>query len=165
MEQIKRNKIPTFHVYAAGKAQELIKLFNLYTKLKVVLHPLPSKISKVYSEAGIKLEYEDFEKNFDNSPCVHITTLSMNLFPRDKTVKALATGWALRFSNKDINAFPLSSHADFKQLIQFVKKTKAKTVYTFVGFKETFASILEKKLNIKARPLPIFTQKFLYDFY
>ncbi|MEM3507133.1 MAG: MBL fold metallo-hydrolase [Candidatus Bathyarchaeia archaeon] len=162
MEQIKKNKIPTFHVYAAGKAQEIIKLFNLYTKLKVVLHPLPSKISKVYLESGINLEYEDFSKIFNDFPCIHVTTLSMNLFP--KAVKALATGWALKFSGKDY-AFPLSSHADFKQLIQFVKKTKAKTVYTFVGFKEAFASILRKKLNIKAKPLPTFTQKSLYEFY
>jgi len=168
MKQIKNNKVPTFHVYAAGKAQEIVKLFNLYTRLKVVLHPLTSKICKIYSEAGIKLDYESFEKtSFKDFPCIHITTLFKNLFPKDKSAKALATGWALKFPIKDmnsINAFPLSSHADFKQLIQFVKKTKAKKVYTFVGFKETFASILGKKLNIKARPLPILTQKLLHEF-
>ncbi|MEM2897390.1 MAG: MBL fold metallo-hydrolase, partial [Candidatus Bathyarchaeia archaeon] len=164
MEQIKRNRVPTFHVYAAGKAQEIIKLFDLYTKLKVVLHPLTSKVCKVYSESGIKLNCEDFKSSFFDFPCVHVTTLSTSLFSRAKTVNALATGWALKFPvDKSINAFPLSSHADFEQLLQFVKRTKAKTVYTFVGFKETFASILERRLNVVAKPLPIITQKPLYD--
>src|SRR5207244_13090327 len=49
--------------------------------------------------------------------------------------RAYATGWALSLGGR-VRAFPLSSHADFDQLISFVKACDPDKVYIFTGFAE-----------------------------
>ena len=167
--QAKDRRVPTFHVYAAGKAQEIVKLFNVYTKLRVVTHPVISKVNETYSNEGIPLQYTsafngDTSKIMEDDACVCVTTPSRQSFSADRSVRAVATGWAVRMSPECFSAFPLSSHADFNQLVQFVKATRAKTVYTFTGYTNMFATYLQKKLGVNARPIPAFVQRRLFEF-
>jgi len=160
----KEGRVPTFHVYAAGKAQEIVKLFNLYTKLPVVVSPLVSAANEAYDHEGVKLRYEtiDAERKrdlFKSGPYVYVTTPSDRLVP-EKCERAVATGWALGTANR-FPSFPLSSHADFKQLIEFVKSTRAKTVYIFTGYSDFFASYLQNRFGIDARPIQSVAQKRL----
>jgi putative mRNA 3-end processing factor len=162
--QAKKQHIPTFHVYAAGKAQEIVKLFNLYTKLPVVVSPPVAAANEAYNSEGIKLRYETVDNGceddlFKSGPCVYVTTLSDRRIP-EKCERAVATGWALGTANR-FPAFPLSSHADFKQLIEFVKSTRAKTVYIFTGYSDFFASYLQNRYGIDARPIRSIAQKTL----
>jgi putative mRNA 3-end processing factor len=159
--------VPTFHVYAAGKAQEIVRLFNSYTNLPVVVSPSVSAANEVYAAEGVKLIYEKStsvgEVLFDRAPYVYVTTPSDHQVP-EKSERATATGWALRNVGNRFPSFPLSSHADFKQLVEFVEATKAKTVYIFTGYSELFASYLRKRFGIDARPIPSVTQKRLFEF-
>jgi putative mRNA 3-end processing factor len=160
--------VPTFHVYAAGKAQEIVRLFNTYTRLPVVVSPLVSAANEAYNCEGVRLSYEtselsNKEGHSRQTPYVYVTTPSDSILP-EKSEKAVATGWALEYARNRFPSFPLSSHADFMQLVEFVKATKAKTVYVFTGFAGVFASYLQKKLEINARPLPSVTQKKLIEF-
>jgi putative mRNA 3-end processing factor len=165
--QIKNGRVPTFHVYALGKAQEIIRLFNIYTTLHVITHPAISTINETYSSSGIKLKCknvfdDDSSEILEKEPCVCVTTPNAGSPAQGRAVKAVATGWAVRAGYENFSSFPLSSHADFSQLIQFVRETKARTVYTFTGYTETFAAYLRKKLKVDARPIPQIPQKQLF---
>ena len=82
-------------------------------------------------------------------------TPSYNEIPDFKNYSlAAATGWAARYILKNVDvAFPLSSHADFNQLVDYIKASKPKQVFTIYGFKVFFANYISKKLGIKARAL------------
>ena len=168
-EILKEGRIPVFHVYGSGKAQELIKIFNVYTNLKVLTHPRISQVNKVYTEGGINLDHLEISNDksdeiIDGRSCVYVTLPSRNSFDFEKQAKAVATGWATNNGFNNRAAFPLSGHADFKQLIHFVEKTGAKTVYVYTGFKDIFARCLKKKLGIKAKPIPALPSKKLEEF-
>ncbi len=172
LEKLNQGKIPIFHVYAASKAQELIKIFNEFTNLEVIAHPKISRVNEIYSENGIKLEYLNSypemhvcaAKIIKKRSCVYVT------FPSDRElnfrngVEAVATGWAIKEAFKSVRAFPLSGHADFKQLVSFVENSRAKRVYVYTGFRNNFASYLSNKLGIKAGPLPSLPYRDLGDF-
>jgi putative mRNA 3-end processing factor len=166
-DQAKEGRVPTFHVYAAGKAQEIVRLFNIYTELPVVVSPSISAANEAYSRNGVTLRYKtlDTESNldFDDEPFVYLTTPSDRLVP-DRSERATATGWALRNGSGRFPSFPLSSHADFKQLVEFVLSTKAEKVYIFTGYADPFASYLQKRFGIDARPVPQVVQKSLFEF-
>jgi len=163
VSQIKKGLVPIFHVYAAGKAQELVRLFNIYTNLDVATDPRIARVNEVYSESGLRLDYREMDGEAEEEACVIVTTQPSGLLSARKHVKAMATGWALKMNMKRVAAFPLSSHADFSQLLQFVKDCKAKVVYGFTGQAEVFADQLKRKLGIPSRPLPALGQKSLQD--
>jgi putative mRNA 3-end processing factor len=49
-------------------------------------------------------------------------------------------------------AFPLSDHADYDELLEYVRMTGAKTVWTHHGFVDEFARDL-RRLGYQAEPL------------
>src|SRR6185369_3195611 len=63
-----------------------------------------------------------------------------------KTRCAVLTGWALdpgcKYRYRCDAAFPISDHADFTDLIEFVKQVQPKQVYTLHGFAADFAATL-----------------------
>lgn len=158
---IKENYLPIFLVYPVGKAQELTKLFNLFTTIPVVTHPIISKVNEIVNKFGDTLTYYDLLNDgadlIKSKNCVA-------LFPSTQPPKtlrliyssakiAVATGWALLYRNKNVDAaFALSGHADFPQLIQFIKACHPKTVYTIHGYASDFAVKLNK-MGIDAKPL------------
>ena len=163
LNQIANGLLPVFRVYAAGKAQELTKLFNMYTNLDVVTDQRISKVNEVYSANGLLMEYRELSTTPDRSSCVYLTANS-NTFSSEECARAVTTGWALKMNTRSIAAFPLSSHADFEQLLLFVKGCKAKTVYSFTGYTDIFTDYIERKLGIVSRPLPALAQKTLCSF-
>ncbi|RLG70858.1 MAG: exonuclease, partial [Candidatus Iainarchaeum archaeon] len=59
---------------------------------------------------------------------------------------AYFSGFALKNNFRLFDkAFPLSDHADFKQLLRYVEQSNAKRIYTYHGFAKEFASYLNKK--------------------
>jgi Cft2 family RNA processing exonuclease len=163
LNEIKKGLTPVFRSYTAGKAQELVKIFNVYTNLNVLTNDRISKVNKIYSESNIDLEYDEISSQIDRKSSVYITSRSKEIYS-EKFVRAIVTGWAIRMNSRKTAAFPLSSHADFNQLFKFVKDSKAKTVYNFTGFTDIFANHLRKRLGIKSRTLPPLAQKTLPHF-
>ena len=168
MTEIGNEKVPTFQVYSSGKPQELVRLFNVYTKLPVVCSPTIAHSNNVYNENGVKLNFLDSSTSegrsaLKNGGCVYITTARTDHVPRNAS-RAVATGWAIREAFRSCASFPLSSHADFGQLIEFVKQVDPKKVYIFTGYTDVLSTQIERKLNIKAGPLPVIAQTKLLDF-
>lgn len=165
--QAKRGRSPVFQVYAAGKAQEIVRIFNVYTTLPVVTNPSVSDVNDAHAKFGVKLNYENVparESRISSATHAFVTTYRDNSFSFEKSAQALATGWALKMPSRGLASFPLSSHADFRQLTQYVKATRAKRVHIYTGYVDIFSSYLRKKLGIEAKPLPALAQTELSDF-
>jgi putative mRNA 3-end processing factor len=166
--EIKNGKIPTFQVYSSGKPQEVVRLFNVYTKIPVVCSTAIAHANSVYSENGVNLEYLDSStsegrKTLRSGDCVYVTTAGSNHLPRNAS-RAVATGWALQQAFRKFTSFPLSSHADYTQLLHYVGAVRPKRVYVFTGYSDVLSSEIERKLSIRASPLPIISQTKLLDF-
>jgi len=165
--QAKNGKSLTFRVYAAGKAQEIIRLFNTYTTLPIVANPSISRVNQAHAAFGMKLNYVDIsDRESDTIDRIHVlvTTIRDESTPCDNSVRAIATGWALKMRSRNPPSFPLSSHADFKQLANYVRATKAKRIYLYTGYVDIFGEYLQKRLGIKAKPLPALVQTELQEF-
>jgi len=158
IKKVNEGKIPVFKAYAIGKSQEIIKLFNIYTNLTVACDFKVAKVNEAYLSSNIKLVYEKcFEvfKSKKETPLIYVS--SNPIVDEKKFAKAIATGWALNLTG---DAFPLSNHADFNQLISYVRETKARKVYVFTGQNE-IKSYLQRKLKVESCFLPEFNQKTL----
>jgi hypothetical protein len=95
--------------------------------------------------------------------CIYVTSSSADHLPRNPS-RAVATGWAVRQAFRKYTSFPLSSHADFDQLMRFVVTANPKVVYIFTGYTDVLAAQIERRLGIKAGPLPVLSQTKLLDF-
>jgi putative mRNA 3-end processing factor len=168
MTEIEEGKTPTFQVYSSGKPQELVMLFNVYTKIPVVCSATITRANQVHDENGLKLDYVDSsspegKRMMKKGGCVYITSGKGDHAPKNAS-PAVTTGWALRQAFRRFTSFPLSSHADYEQLIQFVKEVNPKKVYIFTGYTDILASQIERRLGIRAAPLPVISQTKLQDF-
>jgi len=169
LETIKQGRIPCLHVYAAGKAQEVVRLFNVYTHLPVIVNPRLDGVNETYHKSGVHLnwfssESRDGKTILDKDPCVYLTTPSDRTHIGRRFSRAYATGWALSLNGR-VTAFPLSSHADFDQLISFVKACDPDQVYIFTGFAEDLRRALWFKLGLDARAVPSYLQRTLAEDY
>ncbi len=145
--------------YALGKAQELIACLNDYAGITPIVTKEVGEVSSVYRKHGVKLDFipadswegeRELKRNFVAVTPMHLVsrTLALKLCALygKKVSIAAASGWALfqRFRNLDA-AFPLSDHADFNELSEFVAHCNPKKVYCLHGFAGEFARELRKK--------------------
>lgn len=168
VEEIGKGKVPTFQVYSSGKPQEVVRLFNVYTKIPVVCAPSITRANSVHNERGIKLDYVDAstpegKRLLKAGGCIYVTSSGADHLPRNPS-RAVATGWAVKAAFRKYASFPLSSHADFDQLMRFVAAVNPKVVYIFTGYTDVLAAQIERKFGIKAGPLPVVSQTKLLDF-
>jgi len=169
VDTIKQARIPCLHVYAAGKAQEVVRLFNVYTHLPVVANPRLDGVNETYHKSGVHLDWfssdsRDGKMILEKDPCVYLTTPSDRTQIGRRFSRAYATGWALSLGSR-VTAFPLSSHADFDQLISFVKACDPDKVYIFTGFAEDLRRALGSRLGLDARAVPSYLQRTLAEDY
>jgi putative mRNA 3-end processing factor len=158
ISKIKNGEIPTFEVYSVGKAQEIVALINHFTELPVVVSPTISRVNEVHLESGVELHYVGVDSHegkdmLDGGTCCYVVpTRSRQDLPKN-AARATATGWSIRFRPRNHMGFPLSSHADFNQLISYVKEAKPEIVYTCFGRSEILSHYVERKTGIKSLPL------------
>lgn len=169
IDEIQNGKIPTFMVYSVGKAQEVVKIFNEFTNIPIVTSHSISRVNEAYEKNGVKLEYIDANSEAGREAlkqsCVWVITRGERSLTNNRCSFAIASGWALKFRMNSVDiAFPLSGHADFSQLVEYVTLTKPKEVFTTHGFKKEFANYLSRKLDIRAREIPPLKQSSLRAF-
>ena len=148
--KVRERKVPVFYVYPIGKSQEIIKVLNEFTEVEVVVHPAVEKVNRVYRRQAINLKTQQTKPK--NGFVAVYPTYAYNRPKFKNETPIFATGWAIKFKNKE-RGFPLSNHADFYQLLNFVKRTKPKNVYTVFGYNQNLAYSIRRKLGINAKPL------------
>ena len=158
MEAIPKGMIPTFRTDSIGNAQEIISAFNKLTNLPVVTAKSATKVSDVYKQYGYKLDYVDAkspegEELLESGRCLIVGPKGAKL-KYDNLDTALASGWAVMLGHRR-RAFPLSDHADFNELLSFIRKCHPKRVLTFHGGSITkdFHEYVRKRFKIDAKPL------------
>jgi len=169
-QELKENKLLVLGGYSIGKAQELTKISNKFLDETPLVHPTIFEPNKVYEQSGTKLgKFELLNHNFKEFNVLIIPPHLLNpdlikaleISSGRKVSSAVFSGWNGFYGTK---SFPLSDHADFNQLIKYVKESGAKNVLTHHGFAEQFASSIRRKLGINARPLNKSSQSNLLDF-
>lgn len=140
--------VPAFDVYAAGKAQEVIALVNRSLDVPVVVSGSVGRVAEVYRGTYPWMDFV-VEGTREASEVVRgggFVYVSGRRVPTPWRARwAVATGWALTRSFPGYDAaFPLSSHADFYGLLEYVRSTEPKLVVTVYGHSATFARFLNR---------------------
>jgi hypothetical protein len=131
--------------YELGKAQEMIRILNECSVTPVVT-PKTDGFCSVYEKYGHRLERAvvGSDEAEDRMSRRFVAVVPMGRAKRyfahrlaaafeRETLCAVATGWALHYRFNTDAAFPLSDHADFPDLVEFVEQTGAKKVEFFCG--------------------------------
>jgi Cft2 family RNA processing exonuclease len=151
METLGRGETAMLLGYSLGKSQELLKGLN-GAGLPLMLHSSIEKMTHIYKEFGHSFPgYASLDpasargKVILCPPNARTPALLRSL----GTVRAaVVTGWALdrgcRYQYKCDAAFPLSDHADFPGLIEFVQRVQPAKVFTLHGFAADFAQALRR---------------------
>ena len=163
------NKVPLFSCYPLGKAQELTAILNRYVTAPVITHPSIQQINELQNRFSTPVKSVDINTDKAKSQLEEGNAVILMPTRWDSALQkthpyfsnvtrpiasAVATGWCLlrHFNNIDA-AFPLSGHADYKQLLAYVDEAKPKRVYTIHGYTKKLARELKNNLGVKASPL------------
>lgn len=153
------NQVPVLLGYSLGKAQELLACLA-DAGLPVLLQEQAAKLTRIYE--GFGQRFPAWRQLKATAAAGHVviappggaTARLREQFPGCRL--AIATGWALdpgcRYRYGADAAFPLSDHADFPDLVEFVRRVAPKRVFTLHGFATDFATHL-RGLGFDARPL------------
>ncbi len=142
-------EIPVLLGYSLGRCQEI--LFQLKEAvLPIMLHPQVETVTRCYEELGIA-----FPAHTSLAPMLaagHVIiaphqALKSEMFSMIEPRRtAVLTGWALddaaRYRHATDATFPLSDHADYPELLDFVAKVNPQRIYTVHGFATEFAATL-----------------------
>lgn len=151
---VAEKSIPVLLAYSIGKAQELLAILKS-SGLKASLHKSISKMAKVYEESGIS--FGDYQEYTGGNPAGQVVIFpphvkdQLSHLPNARF--AIASGWAIDpsaiYRYRCQAAFPFSDHADYDELLEYVKLVDPKRVYLVHGFVEEFAQDL-RQLGIEA---------------
>jgi Cft2 family RNA processing exonuclease len=152
-------KTPVVLGYTLGKGQEALKIVG-EAGYAAVVHESIYRIAKIYEKLGVEFgPYEKYSGRVDAGKVVIASTrtsraqLQAELGP---VSTVYLTGWALdrdrQFALGANLILPLSDHADFDELVAYVKQANPRKVYTIHGFPQFSAHLRE--LGFDAEHLP-----------
>jgi putative mRNA 3-end processing factor len=148
------------YAYPLGKSQEL----SAYLKdLPLVLHPAIAENNRILRKHGYDLVQKEYDGHSTKPPFVYITSGMGRDAARVQSLKkqgakiAAFSGWALdrsfMYRSGVDEAFPISDHCGFDELIEFVRRCSPQKVFTNHGFSKEFAMHVRRSLGIQAQPL------------
>ncbi len=170
-QNAQQKKFTVLAGYSLGKAQELTRICNEYANEIPLVHEKIFANNQTYERFGVRLgKCLQLNHNLGEANVLILppTLLDKNIVPAleyslgKKVVTAMATGWNYR--NGFDKVFPLSDHADYNHLLEFVQECKPKQVYTMHGFAKEFAATVQRKLKIPTRALGEKSQSTLSEF-
>lgn len=150
---------PVLLAYSLGKTQELLAGLRT-TGLPVALHKEAAKLTRIYEHFGHSFPAYEIGPAANAAGKVLIAPPQIAraaLLDAVGPVRtAVVTGWAMdsgcRYRAGTDAAFPLSDHADFPSLIEFVRRVAPRKVFTVHGFAADFARTL-RELGFDAQAL------------
>jgi Cft2 family RNA processing exonuclease len=143
---------PVLLCYSLGKSQEVLRALAP-SGLPVMLHEQTLFLTQIYEQLGVV--FPPFEKFDSRAVAGHVVICPpqsghaglLSRIPSPRT--AVITGWALdpgaTYRYRCHAAFPLSDHADFNDLLQFVERVRPRRVLTVHGFAREFAGFLRTR--------------------
>jgi len=150
---------PVLLGWTLGKTQELLCLLA-DSGLRIAVHKAVLPLARIYEQCGVRLgAYEPLDLKETNGR-VLICPPNFAQSPQRAALGpcrlAVATGWAMdsscRYRSGVDAAFPLSDHADFNELVAFVRQVRPRRIFTTHGFAADFAATL-RDLSFDAEAL------------
>ncbi len=151
-ETIENGDTPVLFGYSLGKSQAILRALT-DQGLEVTLHPAALKLTQSCQKLGWKFpSYLPFDPRNQNgkvviSPPLPKSSEWIQSIHNAKT--AMISGWAIDPSStyryQCDKTFPLSDHADYLDLQNFVAKVSPKEVFTVHGFAKEFAATLRQQ--------------------
>lgn len=158
---------PVLLAYSLGKTQEVLAALA-GCGLPIRLHPSAASMTRIYAEFGARFpDWRPWDPDSVQGQVVITPTLRPLLAAPGGTPETLRiasiSGWALDarrpggsqadFPHSGVHRrFPLSDHADFDDLWEFVKRVNPRRVFTVHGFAADFARFLRRQ-GLEARAL------------
>jgi hypothetical protein len=160
---------PILFSYALGKSQELLAHLDDLDG-EILLHRSVHALAMLYEELGVQFPpYRLYTPGSELGRAVLIcppgSRRSHDIAAIRSRRTAYVSGWALdrgaawRFGTH--TCFPLSDHADYPDLLEYVRLTGARVVHTVHGFADEFATDLRLR-GCDARPLRPASQLSLF---
>jgi len=152
-ETLDAGAVPVLLGYSLGKAQEIIRIV-LAAGLTPMLHESVWKITEIHRE--LCAEFPGGSVRFRAASAKgHVVVFPPNAANSAELEKigarrtAILTGWALdpgaKYRSRCEEAFPLSDHADYDELLRYVELVQPKRVLTMHGFAAEFAADLRRR--------------------
>jgi len=152
---VKEGKVPILLGYALGKSQEILQRVGV-AGIPILMDAAGHRICEVYRELGQDLPpVKRLGKITQEKVRGHLLIVPTSM-ARGKGLKvlekrrvAVVSGWALdrgaiyRYGCDE--AFALSDHADYGELIEMVERVKPKEIRTVHGFSKEFAMDLQER--------------------
>jgi Cft2 family RNA processing exonuclease len=142
-------KLPVLLAYSLGKSQELLKLLAAQSA-PVLLHEETWKCTRIYER--YQHQFPPYTKLKDTPGATGIVIWPPHRLNEIKSLAgkpvavAIVSGWALdancKYRFKADEAFPLSDHADYLELLELARRVAPKKIYTTHGFSTEFAQTL-----------------------
>lgn len=158
LDCVRDHRVPTFATEPLGAAQELVRVFNTWTELTVIVHPRIARINQVYQNNGVALSYVDAgtekaQTLVEERKCAIIIPRRFDVTHYAEFKVAYVTGWPSRAEQDTGNVFLLSEQADLEQLLSFVKEARPKTLLAFRGGSTVLVEAVSKRLGVGGRVL------------
>lgn len=158
-ESLAEGTAPVLFCYSLGKGQEVLACLE-GAEFPIYLHSAHWDMAALYRDFGVKLppfqKYQPGQKLDGVLLCASGCRRGQWFQKLGPIRTAYISGWAIDSSARwrfgTDAAFPLSDHADYDDLLQYVEASGASSVYTVHGFAEEFAGDLRKK-GLWAEPL------------
>ncbi len=151
-DAITAGQIPVLLGYSLGRSQEI--LHHLHdAKLPIMLHPRVEAVTRAYEALGCTFPpYTSLAPLLAAGHTIIAPTQALkgelSALPQPRRL-AVLSGWALdesyRFRVGADAAFPLSDHADYPELLEYVDRVNPACVYTVHGFAAEFAADLRRR--------------------
>ena len=148
------------YAYSLGKAQEVVRLLADH---RPYLHGPVMRMTEVVSRHYDGMDWREYDQDAVEPPFAMVyapprgSSPTMGHWRRRGARVAAVSGWAVdpsrRYMMRTDAAFPLSDHADFEDLLSFVRGCDPSVVYTVHGHVDRFAAEVRSRLGIEAVPL------------
>jgi putative mRNA 3-end processing factor len=139
-DAFQKNRTPVIHAYVLGKSQEVTKILTT-AGIPVLQHPSIYEVSRIFQECGCNLG------TFQRYPGAPLPGHAVIAPPRmqkgyhlanlGRPVSISVTGWAvderMRQRWNSDHVVPLSDHADFDQLLEFIELVDPEVVHCTHG--------------------------------
>lgn len=156
---LEENRTPVLFCYSLGKGQELLACLE-GVDYPIYLHTAHWKMANLYRDMGVKLPafhpYQPGQKLDGVLLCASGCRRGQWFHKLGPVRTAYISGWAVdagaRWRFRTDAAFPLSDHADYDDLLEYVRRTGARNIHTVHGFADEFSRDL-RRLGYWSEPL------------
>jgi len=157
---LSRGRSVVLFAYPLGKAQEVASCLK---GMPLTVDPAIAVNNEVLNGHGYELPTAQLDGTVPDTPVVHITSTSARVrgrlgeLAKRRASTAGFSGWALdagfAYQSDLDEAFPLSDHCGYDELMRFVDKCGPEKVFTHHGFAKELAARIRAELDIHAQPL------------